>query len=76
MQISDSHVEKVCYNCCLPWTQNQLQGLVSGYVAGKSIRVVADLAGVSFTAARRALRILEVPVRPDNITKSRSKNCG
>lgn len=67
--VTDQLVEKVCYNSQLPWAQDELQRLASSYESGKSIRVVAGLAGVSYLAARRALKLLGVKIRPSNKDK-------
>lgn len=69
-EVTDEQVERVCYNCCLPWTQSQLTRLAQGYKSGKSVRVVAALAGVSYTAACRALKLLNIQLRPGNKDKT------
>lgn len=67
--VTDQLVEKVCYNSQLPWTKDELQRLASGYENGKSIRVVAGLAGVAYPSAYRALKLLGVQIRPSNKDK-------
>lgn len=71
--VNDPLVEKVCYNSQLPWTRDELAQVARDYQAGASVRAVAKTAGVSYTAAYRALKLMGVSLRPSNKDKVRKK---
>lgn len=69
--VTDQLVEKVCYNSQLPWTLKELTQVAADYEKGASVRAVAETAGVSYTAAHRALKLMGVTLRPSNKEKIR-----
>lgn len=63
VKVTEELFETVNDTCRFPWTLESLQMVVDLYQAGKTLRQITEITGVSYNTIRRVFKLIGVPLK-------------